>query len=66
MGKTVCHGLHATCHNAISKSKLTEVAVETRQGAVDLALAVTSSAYQTSLLAYLIQRDLFPAIMKVG
>ncbi|KAL8303163.1 hypothetical protein RB600_006868 [Gaeumannomyces tritici] len=37
---------------------------DTRQGAVDLALAVTSSAYQTSLLAYLIQRDLFPAIMK--
>ncbi|KAH6621617.1 hypothetical protein B0J18DRAFT_432959 [Chaetomium sp. MPI-SDFR-AT-0129] len=30
--------------------------------AVDVALAVTSGAYQTSLLTYFIQRDLFPAI----
>lgn len=34
--------------------------------AVDVALAVTSGAYQTSLLTYFIQRDLFPAITSVG
>lgn len=31
-----------------------------------MALAVTSGAYQTSLLTYFIQRDLFPAVIKVG
>jgi hypothetical protein len=35
-----------------------------RQKAVQVALAVTSGAYQTSLLTYFIQRDLFPAVMK--
>ncbi|KAK3984310.1 hypothetical protein QBC44DRAFT_337215 [Cladorrhinum sp. PSN332] len=34
-----------------------------QQGAVEVALAVTSGAYQTSLLTYFIQRDLFPAII---
>lgn len=28
-------------------------------------LAVTAGAYQTTLLTYLIQRDLFPSVMKV-
>ena len=41
------------------------VAVELREKAVEVALAVTSGAYQTSLLTYFIQRDLFPAVMKV-
>lgn len=36
-----------------------------RQKAVGVALAITSGAYQTSLLTYLIQRDMFPAVMKV-
>jgi hypothetical protein len=34
--------------------------------AVEVALAVTSGAYQTSLLTYFIQRDLFPAIINVS
>ncbi|EON95625.1 hypothetical protein UCRPA7_8893 [Phaeoacremonium minimum UCRPA7] len=38
--------------------------MDVRQKAVEVALAVTSGAYQTSLLTYFIQRDLFPAIMK--
>jgi hypothetical protein len=38
--------------------------VELRQSAVEVVLAITSGAYQTSLLTYFIQRDLFPAIMK--
>ncbi|KAL1893305.1 hypothetical protein Sste5346_006482 [Sporothrix stenoceras] len=33
--------------------------------AVDVALAVTAGAYQTTLLTYFIQRDLFPSIIKV-
>lgn len=39
--------------------------MELRQKAVEVALAVTSGAYQTSLLTYLIQRDMFPSVMKV-
>ena len=39
--------------------------VEIREKAVEVALAVTSGAYQTTLLTYFIQRDLFPAVMKV-
>jgi len=39
--------------------------VELRRKAVEVALAVTSGAYQTTLLTYFIQRDLFPAVMKV-
>ncbi|KAM7208176.1 protein of unknown function (DUF1741) domain containing protein [Naviculisporaceae sp. PSN 640] len=38
--------------------------LELREKAVEVALAVASGAYQTSLLTYFIQRDLFPAIMK--
>lgn len=45
---------------------LTRFAVELRQKAVGVALAITSGAYQTSLLTYLIQRDMFPSVMKVG
>lgn len=40
--------------------------MEIRQKAVQVALAITSGAYQTSLLTYLIQRDMFPSVMKVG
>jgi len=39
--------------------------VDLRHKAVEVALAVTSGAYQTTLLTYFIQRDLFPAAMKV-
>ncbi|KAH8677679.1 hypothetical protein BX600DRAFT_134207 [Xylariales sp. PMI_506] len=38
--------------------------LELRQSAVEVVLAITSGAYQTSLLTYFIHRDLFPAIMK--
>ncbi|KAK3683289.1 hypothetical protein B0T22DRAFT_467605 [Podospora appendiculata] len=38
--------------------------LDLRQKAVEVTLAVTSGAYQTSLLTYFIQRDLFPAVMK--
>jgi hypothetical protein len=37
-----------------------------QQRAVEVALAVMSGAYQTSLLTYFIQRDLFPAIINVS
>ncbi|CAK7234635.1 hypothetical protein SBRCBS47491_009017 [Sporothrix bragantina] len=36
-----------------------------RRLAVQVALAVTAGAYQTTLLTYFIQRDLFPSITKV-
>ncbi|OAA56165.1 DUF1741 domain containing protein [Niveomyces insectorum RCEF 264] len=36
-----------------------------RAQAVDVALAVTAGAYQTTLLTYFIQRDLFPSIIKL-
>lgn len=38
--------------------------LDLRQKAVEVVLAITSGAYQTSLLTYFIHRDLFPAIMK--
>lgn len=38
--------------------------MDLRQKAVEVVLAITSGAYQTSLLTYFIHRDLFPAIMK--
>ncbi|KAI0006440.1 DUF1741-domain-containing protein [Xylariaceae sp. FL0662B] len=38
--------------------------LQIRQEAVEVVLSITSGAYQTSLLTYFIQRDLFPAIMK--
>jgi hypothetical protein len=37
-----------------------------QQRAVEVALAVTSGAYQTSLLTYFIQRDLFLAMINVS
>ncbi|PKS10903.1 hypothetical protein jhhlp_002661 [Lomentospora prolificans] len=37
---------------------------ELRQKAVEVLLAFTSGAHQTTLLTYLIQRDLFPSVMK--
>lgn len=41
-------------------------AADLQQRAVEVALAVTSGAYQTSLLTYFIQRDLFQAITNVS
>lgn len=38
--------------------------LELRQKAIQVVLTVTSGAYQTSLLTYFIQRDLFPAVIK--
>jgi hypothetical protein len=39
--------------------------VDIRHKAVEVLLATTAGAYQTTLLTYMIQRDLFPSIMKV-
>jgi hypothetical protein len=36
-----------------------------RHKAIEVLLAATAGAYQTTLLTYMIQRDLFPSIMKV-
>ncbi|KAG5659262.1 hypothetical protein KAF25_000464 [Fusarium avenaceum] len=38
--------------------------LEVRYKAIEVLVAVTAGAYQTTLLTYLIQRDLFPAVMK--
>ena len=40
--------------------------VTIRQKAVDVALALTAGAYQTSLVSYFIHKDLFPALTKVS
>lgn len=40
--------------------------VELRHKAIGVLLAITAGAYQTTLLTYMIQRDLFPAVMKVS
>ncbi len=37
-----------------------------RASAVDVALAATAGAFQTTLLTYFIQRDLFPSIIRVS
>ncbi|KXJ96470.1 hypothetical protein Micbo1qcDRAFT_1020 [Microdochium bolleyi] len=50
----------AALDNVIRNGKTLDV----RQRAVEVVLSITSGAYQTSLLTYFIQRDLFPAIMK--
>lgn len=42
-----------------------QVTVELRHKAIEVVLAFTAGAFQTTLLTYLIQRDLFPSIMKV-
>ncbi|OAA80690.1 hypothetical protein LEL_00235 [Akanthomyces lecanii RCEF 1005] len=38
--------------------------LELRHKAIGVLLAITAGAYQTTLLTYMIQRDLFPAVMK--
>ncbi|KAL8823975.1 MAG: hypothetical protein Q9170_008278, partial [Blastenia crenularia] len=40
--------------------------IETRQKAVQVAIALTAGAYQTSLVSYFTHRDLFPSLMKPG
>jgi hypothetical protein len=37
-----------------------------RQKAVRATIAVVSGGYQTALVSYFINRDFFPALMKVG
>lgn len=41
------------------------LAVAVRQKAIEVALSLTSGAWQTSLVSYFTHRDLFPALMKV-
>lgn len=67
---------HECCPNGIGHAGQEESRARNRAGcaytadlqqrAVEVALAVTSGAYQTSLLTYFIQRDLFPAIINVS
>ncbi|KAL8931369.1 MAG: hypothetical protein Q9211_007011, partial [Gyalolechia sp. 1 TL-2023] len=38
--------------------------VEIRQKAIEVAIALTAGAYQTSLVSYFTHRDLFPCLMK--
>lgn len=68
---------HGCCPNGIGHAGLEEprspgnragctYTADLQQRAVEVALAVTSGAYQTSLLTYFIQRDLFPAIINVS
>lgn len=40
--------------------------VAARQKAIAVAIALTSGAYQTSLVSYFTHRDLFPSLMKVS
>lgn len=50
----------------MTESSLTHQTVDIRHKAVNVLLAVTAGAYQTTLLTYMIQRDLFPSVMKVS
>ena len=40
--------------------------VDLRRKAIEVALSLTSGAYQTSLVSYFTHRDLFPALMKAS
>ncbi len=54
-------------HCAKQGSNLTNsVKDEIRQKAVDVGIALTAGAYQTSLVSYFTHRDLFPGLIKVG
>ncbi|MCJ1408072.1 hypothetical protein MMC19_002145 [Ptychographa xylographoides] len=47
-----------------SSGRLTLDTVDVRQKAIEVALSLTSGAYQTSLVSYFTHRDLFPSLMK--
>ena len=57
---------HTRRHLNFGTEALLTKPVETRQKAIEVALAVVSGAYQTSLLSYFTHRDLFPSLMKVS
>ncbi|KAI4168821.1 MAG: hypothetical protein LQ346_009028, partial [Caloplaca aetnensis] len=50
--------------NAIESVVRTGQSVEVRQKAVQVAIALTAGAYQTSLVSYFTHRDLFPCLIK--
>lgn len=50
--------------NAIESIIRTGRSAEIRSKAIDVALSLTSGAYQTSLVSYFAHRDLFPALIK--
>ncbi|KAL1958134.1 hypothetical protein VTO42DRAFT_4989 [Malbranchea cinnamomea] len=56
----VVSGLVTVLDGVIRNGQTTEI----RLKAITAALAMTSGAYKTSLLSYLMQRDLFPSLMK--
>lgn len=62
-GKT-CKGLNGKRPKEAARLTLTDT-VDIRHKAIEVLLATTAGAYQTTLLTYMIQRDLFPSIMKV-
>ncbi|MCJ1230994.1 hypothetical protein MMC12_007669 [Toensbergia leucococca] len=50
--------------NAIETIIRTGRSLDVRQKAIEVALSLTSGAYQTSLVSYFTHRDLFPSLMK--
>ncbi|KAL8894672.1 MAG: hypothetical protein Q9207_008445, partial [Kuettlingeria erythrocarpa] len=50
--------------NAIESVVRAGGSVEIRQKAVQVAIALTAGAYQTSLVSYFTHRDLFPCLIK--
>ncbi|KAL8921514.1 MAG: hypothetical protein Q9208_005668 [Pyrenodesmia sp. 3 TL-2023] len=50
--------------NAVESVVRTGGSVEVRQKAVQVAIALTAGAYQTSLVSYFTHRDLFPCLIK--
>ncbi|KAL8706895.1 MAG: hypothetical protein Q9225_007896, partial [Loekoesia sp. 1 TL-2023] len=50
--------------NAIEKVVRSGERIEIRQKAIQVAIALTAGAYQTSLVSYFTHRDLFPCLMK--
>lgn len=56
----IVRGAGPTGHNG------SVVGIELRKKAVEVAMAVTAGAWGTGLGSYFIQRDMFPALMKVS
>ena len=46
--------------------ELTQIPVDLREKAIEVALSLVSGAWQTSLVSYFTHQDLFPALMKVS
>ena len=51
--------------SAFGQTLIDSFLVDIRQKAIEVAIALTAGAYQTSLVSYFTHRDLFPCLMKV-